>query len=306
MTVSELYLSVAQLGFETSLEDESSFINTANRALLQVNALRPAAKSYFLNHYSLDNVIENVSTNKTMKISGSDTIFTASRAKAYYFEAKGFGEYYIEMLQDDDWKLIGEGAINSTTSFTQLRGFIKKDGSFYDGRVRIRFYSECILFIRNIAIYEEIYSKSVDDIPQYGSTVRYDMRVLVDDFMSFKDPPITNDESFARLNQNYDIESESILILPYDKKGNYKINYNRMPKLLKYNGGASSDTTVIDLDEDLAMLLPTLIASYIWVDDEPEKATHYLSLYNSLAAFIVSTRKNSAPTHFIDETGWGD
>ena len=41
MKISELYESVAKLGFEDSLEDIPAFFYAANRAVLQVNALRP-------------------------------------------------------------------------------------------------------------------------------------------------------------------------------------------------------------------------------------------------------------------------
>ena len=57
MTIADLYQSVAHLGFETSLEDEARFVYAANRALLQVNALRPATSIYMINHKPLENKI---------------------------------------------------------------------------------------------------------------------------------------------------------------------------------------------------------------------------------------------------------
>ena len=57
MTVSQLYKSVAQLGFEDSLEGDERFIFAANRALLQVNAIRPATSSYIINHKPMDNML---------------------------------------------------------------------------------------------------------------------------------------------------------------------------------------------------------------------------------------------------------
>ena len=41
MKINELYSAVAKLGFESSLEDISAFYSAANRAMLQINALRP-------------------------------------------------------------------------------------------------------------------------------------------------------------------------------------------------------------------------------------------------------------------------
>ena len=54
MTVSQLYNSVAQLGFEDSLEEDDRFIFAANRALLQVNAIRPVTSAYVINHKPME------------------------------------------------------------------------------------------------------------------------------------------------------------------------------------------------------------------------------------------------------------
>jgi len=57
MTISELYKQVAQLGFEDSLEDDDRFYYAANRALLQVNKIRPAISRYLINHKPLENQV---------------------------------------------------------------------------------------------------------------------------------------------------------------------------------------------------------------------------------------------------------
>ena len=59
MTVAELYKQVAQLGFEVSLEDDDRFYYAANRALLQVNEVRPAISYYLINHKPLKNLLSD-------------------------------------------------------------------------------------------------------------------------------------------------------------------------------------------------------------------------------------------------------
>ena len=59
MTIKELYDSVAQLGFETSLEDNDRFYLAVNRAIIQINRLRPKTKVYALSHFPIDNLLGN-------------------------------------------------------------------------------------------------------------------------------------------------------------------------------------------------------------------------------------------------------
>ena len=62
MTVEGLYSAVAQLGFETTLESDERFIFAANRAILQVNRVKPVTSIYKLNHFPLENLVEGVAT----------------------------------------------------------------------------------------------------------------------------------------------------------------------------------------------------------------------------------------------------
>ena len=57
MRVCDLYSQVSQLGFEDSLESDNRFYYAANRALLQVNTIRPAVKAYVINHKPMKNLI---------------------------------------------------------------------------------------------------------------------------------------------------------------------------------------------------------------------------------------------------------
>ena len=93
MRVSELYKQVAQLGFEDSLEDDSRFYYAANRALLQVSAIRPAVSAYIINHKPMANLLKE---NTFTPIERSeDLCFEATDAKSYYFEADGNGKVTV-------------------------------------------------------------------------------------------------------------------------------------------------------------------------------------------------------------------
>ena len=83
MTISELYKQVAQLGFEDSLEDNDRFFYAANRALLQVNKLRPAIGNYLINHKPLENLVTESTFSSVEKL-----------------EDLTFEQFYIILLSD--------------------------------------------------------------------------------------------------------------------------------------------------------------------------------------------------------------
>lgn len=302
MTVGELYSQVSQLGFEDALENDDRFYYAANRALLQVNTVRPATKALMIDHKPPHNLIKSNSFNPIERV--SEITFEAEDAKAYYFEADGIGIAYIEKYNGTSWERLSTVELSSRKSFVPYKGFIREGAEFTSGRIRIRFSGEYIYSVRNVAMYKNLYSADAEDIPAYEPFTRYDMQSLADDFLAFLDPPILEDADHTRLNQGYEIESGSILLLPYEKGGVYKVHYKRRPNPIENTGEGALDTAVIDLDAELCYALPNLIASYIWAEDEPELATYYLELYRERVGEIRATDRNAAPAIYRNTNGW--
>ena len=303
MTVSELYNSVAQLGFEDSLEDDGRFFFAANRALLQVNSIRPATSVYVINHKPMENKASCRSFIPLDKT--EDLFFEATDVKSYFFEADGNGTAYVELLNTEtgDWVKIGMQEFSGTQAFTAYKGFIKQDGHFVHGTVRLHFTGEYLYSVKCVAMYSYLYSDDPSDIPAYEAHTRYDISSLVPDFLSLDVPPI-READYGYMSQGYDVENGRTILLPYDAKGLYKIKYQRMPRQLQNMGDAHEDTTVIDLDEDLCALLPLLIASYVWAEDEAEKAEYYLSLYRERATDIERRILSTKPATIRNKNGW--
>ncbi len=306
MRVSELYNQVSQLGFETSLEDDDRFYFAANRAIMQVSAIRPSVSTYIINHKPMVNLVR-LNTFSPIERS-EDLIFDAADARAFYFEADGDGIVYIELWDDDpqngEWITIGAIELSSNRKFLPYRGFIKKDGDFVSGRVRLVFAGEYLYSVKNVALYRELYSNREGDIPTFEPYTRYDIGSLAPDFLSLNSPPITEDEENERLCGQYDVENGRVILLPYSLRGCYKVLYRRKPEEIKNHGHASNDATVIDLDEELCTLLPMLVASYVWLEDEPTMANYYLSLYRDRAVDIERRLKNITPVVYRSSNGW--
>ena len=303
MRVQELYEQVAGLGFEKSLEDEEWFYQAANRALLQVNYLRPAISSYVINHKPMKNLVEG----SFSPIERSeDLIYEAENAKAYYFQADGNGTVYVERFDTNSksWVMVDVIDLVGARRFTAYSGFIRDGRQDITGQVRLRFAGKYLYSVKNVAMYEHLYSDDTADIPPYEAYTRYDMTALADDFLTLSTPPITEDEEYEKLSGDYDVEGGRVVLLPYSVTGCFKILYNRRPKELIYTGSAQDDDSVLDLDEELCTLIPVLIASYIWLEDEPDRAQYYYSQYQARAGEILARERNLSPVQYKSCNSW--
>ena len=308
MRVQELYEQVAGLGFEKSLEDEDWFYQATNRALLQVNYLRPAISSYVINHKPMKNLIDGSFTPVERS---EDLIYEATDAKAYYFQADGIGRVIIQKQNSvGGWSQIGEVELNGARRFKEYAGFIKEGKEFVNGLVRLVFTGldsdkkNYLYSVKCVAMYQHVYSDDVADIPAFEAYTRYDMTTLVDDFLTLSTPPITEDEEYERLSGDYDVEGGRVILFPYSVTGCFKVLYNRRPKELINKGSAQDDESLLDLDEELCSLIPVLIASYIWLEDEPDRAQYYYSQYQARAGEILARERNLSPVQIKSCNGW--
>ncbi len=171
MTAQELYDSVAQLGFETTLEDgEERFLYAVNRALIQVNRVRPATSIYKLNHFPLQN---RLSENTFEPICKGDEalIFVTDKAKSYYFECNGNGQATIEKSIDggETWAQIKAIELSSSNGqFIPYKGLVLDGENPYLGTVRINFQGEYTYYVQNVAMYGELLGAGEEKIPAYG------------------------------------------------------------------------------------------------------------------------------------------
>lgn len=308
MTIKELYDSVAELGFETELESErlNGFILAANRAIVQINRIRPATSIYKLNHFPLVNKLSE-STYEPVCKDDEALIFSTDGAKSYFFECNGNGIATIEKSTDfgETWEtLAAVELVSEKGQFEKYRGLILDGDKPYLGLVRIKFSGDYIYWVQNVAMYGSLLSADPESIPAFSKYISYDIASLTDDFVSFVCPPITDaqrDKGFI-LNTDYFVEGASKILIPASIKGVYDVVYNRRNKQLSLND--DMEETNIDLDSELCCLMPNLVASYIWADDEPTKAEYYLTLYNAQVAEIMAREKNLKPVVYRNKTGW--
>ena len=304
MTIAELYLQVARLGFETTIEESDRFYFAVNRALLQVCKVRPAIRRCVINHKPLPNLIMEDTFSPIEK--EEDVTFEADGAKAYYFEADGNGIVYLEAYDPESgtWQIFDELTLQSRQMFVPYKGFIKRQGEYVPGRMRLRFTGDYLYSIKNVALYSHLYSGETADIPPFEAYTRYDIRKLVDDFLQLCSPPIKEEAENHLLSQEYEQEGDSIILLPYGRRGVYKVLYEHRPLAIENTGATTEDTQELDLDDELCVLMPILVAAYVWIEDEPEMAEYYMGLYRERAQEIVVSHKDTSPVLMKNTNGW--
>lgn len=299
MIVSNLYEQTAQLGFEESLEYDRGFLFALNRAILQVAETRPATRICQINHSTVPNAVDGDSFNS---VTADGAEYTADGVKAFYFECDGEGTAYIEKLVDGEWETVITIHLESKNhEYLPYKGMIDNGETV---NCRIRFESEYICNVRHVAMYAKLFNSDEASIPAYTPYIRYDIKAMVDDFMSLESPPFSEIDR-QRLSDGYDIEDGHIILMPHGNNGVYNVIYRHLPSMIETDD-PSSCADEIDLDEDLCELLPYLIAAFVWADDEPDLSNYYLQFFRERQAFIMAAdRKNVVtPVKMVNKNGW--
>jgi hypothetical protein len=90
------------------------------------------------------------------------------------------------------------------------------------------------------------------------------------------------------------------LYLPSDFKGEVNILYKRRPEALCIDYPDAE----IDIPRSTENLLPLLVASYLWLDDDPDKAQYYMQLYRDEMARLKRYIPSVIGGGYQDVTGW--
>ena len=132
--------------------------------------------------------------------------------------------------------------------------------------------------------------------------VRYQLSQLAMDFSTLAEPPMyLTDGGYITLRGGYLWEGGAILSLPAQNEGYYRLLYRRKPQ--SFTPETPMDT-VIDLDEELCQILPLLVAHYLLLDEEVEKAGQYLTLYREQYALLRNSNVVNRGADYYSVNGW--
>lgn len=283
MTVGELYSAVAYLGFETGLRDEAlrrGFYAALGRALTQVNLLRPRHRRVALCHV-LPRAIPCIPTPLLHEAGQEMRIALPEGARELVLALSGSGE--IVFRQGDTERRCAFSSPRETVMRESLSGaceLLLCGGAF------------CV---HAIAAYTALPPLG-EIVP--GRGVSYPMRRLEPDFLAFRHPALYLGGEAAEVGALF--EGDRLRLPEGAPEGVYEVDlYLSMPSY----GEGGADGAEIPLDADLASLLPELIASIVWLEDSPERAAYYASVYQRGCARIASRERESAG-RVISQNGW--
>lgn len=291
MTYAELKASTSLLGFTDTLDElsdtaEASFRAALARAAVQVDALRPRTGTLFLTHAPAANL-----TDEPHFTLAPGTPRTVSRpdAVAYWFEGRGVGTCEVT-AGDGGVRRITWDAPETPAPFWGIVG----------GGVTLVFASETGGSVENLGIYD---GAGGVPIPHGGGAyVRYPLRDRAADFRALAEPPaLWRDGAYETLTDGYETDPEGNLYLARSLPGSYRVHYLRA---VPHIGEDFPEEGELPFDRDQAELLPLLIAYYLLLDEEPDKATEYMNLYREGAILVRRGASAVSPAAYRSVNGW--
>ena len=275
MTVKELCEAVAHLGFESEISDTRTLLSAANRALGLIFIDRPVPGRIRLDVISP----KPVYTKWEIQHEGGESESFPLSGRAYTFRLSGRGSYTVWDGESPTKKdFFGDSII--------VRGRLKIGG-------RVDFEGEFPYTVRALACYLAHFD-SDSEVPELSETREIDLTSLVTDYMSPYTPPTDlrgNPITSATI-------INGVLSLPMSFSGEVNLTYRkRAPRL---DGDGDSE---IPLPSDVEPLLPIATAAFLWLDDEPDRAEYYMSLYREESAILRRYAARAIDTAY-KHNGW--
>ncbi len=277
MTLNELKNDVASLGFESYIENDACFIASANRALSLIYVDRPVSATAiipirgpratftreFIEHHSGESI--------TIDISG----------KAISFRSTGTG---VCVVRDRT----GAAEMLLDTKNQLVKKFVYGDSS-------ITFMGDFYYTVSNFAVFDDMISNKITDIPEYTPFREIRPEDYCEDFRAFCSQPYDKNGNIV---DNVKL-ADGKIIVPHDYCAELHLTYYKSAKPL--NSARPDDP--IEITEECMPLLPLLTASFMWLDDDAAKAQYYMSLYRDIMANTKRYSTNKIDTAYR-VNGW--
>ena len=277
MTLNELKNDVAKLGFESYIEDEECLIASANRALSLIYVDRPVSKSAVISIWGPRAIL----VRESIEHHSGEELTISFTGKAISFRTTGKGTCIIK---DDT------GASETVLSADSqlIRQFIR-------GKASVTFSGDFYFTVSNLAVFDDITSNSIGDIPEYRPFREIRPEEYCDDFRAFSSRPYDKDGA--------EIESVKLIdgkiCVPFNYRRDIYLTYYKTPRPIEKD----FPDRRIEISGECEPMLPLLTASFMWLDDDAAKAQYYMGLYRDLAANVKRFSTNKIDTEYR-VNGW--
>ena len=249
-------------------------------------------------NYPFDNLLGR-DTFKTVTIVNDTKTYEVEGAKSYYFRIAGRPttcKLFIGGVESIDFEVDSDG-------FTAYKGNIQFTGEEEDTTVQLVISAESPVNVANVCFYGCKFV-SDDKVPQYEQYVRLSLPDLVPDFYQLAPAELYslgkggNDYIVA---DDYFQEADKTLVIPREKQGTFIVHYRAYPQQITLD---TPDDTVLELDPEVAALIPLYMASQLYKDDDNAIATGYRNEFQ--VAFEALSQGAMVPKKekFITSSGW--
>ena len=278
MTLRELINEVSSLGFDGNINCDALFLSALARSQRQIFGERKITRSV------------TFTASGTRPATRVPIIRHAPRGREIYPLC---GRAYSLYLSGRGTVTVKSG--DGNVSVREFFGNGVRLAGFISGEASIIFEGEYSFTAANLVTYTEAFP-TVEDIPDGSGEKCYDIREAVGDFLSFATPARDHN---GKLIKGARLE-DGKLIVSEDFSGNITISYRRLPRVT-----VSSDMEAdIDIPKECEILLPLLVASYVYLERDPERAAHYSALYRTILDLEAKREHEQLAIEYHDTNGW--
>lgn len=308
MQVKEVYNDAASLTGENTFESAKWFYLNLNRALDQINRLRPQEKSVMIYHKAPACALEQLNPRY---IKAGDS-WEADSVTGLSFRASGIGSMKITDTSNPDspkyiaWQkpadeptALRKALLIDLFSGPVAPADLDPDYLVFDHiKIEVEWCSAGAM-ISNLALY----SDPTAPLQEYSRFIEYKMADLVDDFEEFAKMPLIIAGRYAD-EIGYRLGNKSILIPRKARADEYEIVYRRRLNRSIYTSSPETDTTEVDVRPDLEDLLPLLTAYYCNLYSDPEAAAELKRNYDEQVAMYLRLVQVPRSEALADRNGW--
>ncbi len=278
MNLNSLIKEIYSLGFEAEGGQTTAMLPAITRSLNQIFTDYPSERAIRL----LPNVPRPKRLFNTYSHTPTEDDEFDISGVAFSFKVSGEGEATVK---DEN----GERCYKFNTPYGVVRDFLSGSG-------KIIFSGAYSYTVSDLAAFDGVVSSERDKIPVADDFLSISMRELAPDFFFFTRLPMRADGSPVKEAR---LEGDRLLI-PTSYEGELTIVYNRQPTAPDIDRPDEE----LDVPSCCAHLLPLLAASFVWLEDDTERAAYYMSLYRDGIARIANAARASVGAEFTDVTGW--
>ena len=267
----------------------NAIIPTANRGLNDLSSAgKFLIKAYNIQIPDFQNAAVQLETRQHLN---ADIEFSADAAKAFSFEITG--PAVVRIYAGDSLALTKE--IEEGSDFQTVKGKILNEE---EKPVKIVFSGSFPYQIRNVALYDITFANDTD-VWECGKNRRFDLKELVGDFYKLVSTDVVLEEEYEKY-RDYRWEGDSVLVLDGTRPGNYKVHYYAYPKEITQE---TPNDYELELDQEVASILPVYIAAELLEDDDSSMAYYVREQYETAKQRLSPSMPLGKPA-FIDKWGW--